>query len=306
LGSKRLTFGGGALGFMAAQNWILLVDPFRNLVNAYRMILEAEKYGVDTAGDLEAACAQFGTREYSIVIIEYFPPYDDTCQIIRWMKQKRPEVYIIMVTNITIGEIDYGKLFDLGLDDLILKPYSPEKILVHIQKGLRQGELILKKQELEKQNVFDPCSPKVQKFIFNHMFFQRCLRQEMKRAKRHGYSLSIVLVKVPSEEKKDPFDNFCNEMARILRSYIREEDIVGRENGSFEILLPETDQAGSRALLQRLSSLIEKYPPFRSDDALKPFLQTLSLQAFTYPEIFGLPRSLSLVLEDIDREPPQR
>jgi len=291
---------------MAAQNWILLVDPFRNLVNAYRMILEAEKYGVDTAGDLEAACAQFGTREYSIVIIEYFPPYDDTCQIIRWMKQKRPEVYIIMVTNITIGEIDYGKLFDLGLDDLILKPYSPEKILVHIQKGLRQGELILKKQELEKQNVFDPCSRKVQKFIFNHMFFQRCLRQEMKRAKRHGYSLSIVLVKVPSEEKKDPFDNFCNEMARILRSYIREEDIVGRENGSFEILLPETDQAGSRALLQRLSSLIEKYPPFRSDDALKPFLQTLSLQAFTYPEIFGLPRSLSLVLEDIDREPPQR
>ena len=291
---------------MAAQNWILLVDPFRNLVNAYRMILEAEKYGVDTAGDLEAACAQFGTREYSIVIIEYFPPYDDTCQIIRWMKQKRPEVYIIMVTNITIGEIDYGKLFDLGLDDLILKPYSPEKILVHIQKGLRQGELILKKQELEKQNVFDPCSPKVQKFIFNHMFFQRCLRQEMKRAKRHGYSLSIVLVKVPSEEKKDPFDNFCNEMARILRSYIREEDIVGRENGSFEILLPETDQAGSRALLQRLSSLIEKYPPFRSDDALKPFLQTLSLQAFTYPEILGLPRSLSLVLEDIDREPPQR
>lgn len=291
---------------MAAQNWILLVDPFRNLVNAYRMILEAEKYGVDTAGDLEAACAQFGTREYSIVIIEYFPPYDDTCQIIRWMKQKRPEVYIIMVTNITIGEIDYGKLFGLGLDDLILKPYSPEKILVHIQKGLRQGELILKKQELEKQNVFDPCSPKVQKFIFNHMFFQRCLRQEMKRAKRHGHPLSIVLVKVPSEEKKDPFDNFCNEMARILRSYIREEDIVGRENGSFEILLVETDQAGSRALLQRLSSLIEKYPPFRSDDALKPFLQTLSLQAFTYPEIFGLPRSLSLVLEDIDRDPPQR
>jgi DNA-binding response OmpR family regulator len=48
---------------MAAQNWILLVDPFRNLVNAYQMILEAEKYGVDTAGDLEAACAQFGTRE---------------------------------------------------------------------------------------------------------------------------------------------------------------------------------------------------------------------------------------------------
>jgi PleD family two-component response regulator len=288
---------------MAAQNWILLVDPFKNLLNAYRMILEGEKYGVDTAGNHEEAYAQFDAREYSTVIIEYFPPYEDTCQIIRWMKEKRPEGYILMVTNMTIGEADYGKLFSLGLDDLILKPYSPEKILVHIQKGLRQRELILRKQELEKQNVFDPCSPKVKRSIFNQEFFQRCLRQEMKRAKRHGHSLSIVLVKVPAEEKKDPFDNFCNEMARILRSYVREEDIVGRENGSFEILLPETDQAGSRALLQRLSSLIEKYPPFNSDDALKSFLQTLSLQAFTYPEILGLPKSLSIVLEDIDQDP---
>jgi PleD family two-component response regulator len=288
---------------MAAQNWILLVDPFKNLLNAYRMILEGEKYGVDTAGNHEEAYAQFDAREYSTVIIEYFPPYEDTCQIIRWMKEKRPEGYILMVTNMTIGEADYGKLFSLGLYDLILKPYSPEKILVHIQKGLRQRELILRKQELEKQNVFDPCSPKVKRSIFNQEFFQRCLRQEMKRAKRHGHSLSIVLVKVPAEEKKDPFDNFCNEMARILRSYVREEDIVGRENGSFEILLPETDQAGSRALLQRLSSLIEKYPPFNSDDALKSFLQTLSLQAFTYPEILGLPKSLSIVLEDIDQDP---
>jgi PleD family two-component response regulator len=288
---------------MGVQNWVLLVDPFKNLLNAYRMILEGEKFGVDTAGNHEEAYAQFANREYSTVIMEYFPPYEETCQIIRWMKEKRPEGCILMVTNVTIGEADYGKLFGLGLNDLILKPYSPEKILVHIQKGLRQRELILKKQELEKQNVFDPCSPKVQKSIFNQKFFQSCLRQETKRAKRHGHPLSIVLVKIPAEEKKDPFDDFCNELARILRSYIREEDIVGRENGSFEILLPETDQSGSRALLQRLSGLIEKYPPFESNDALKPFLQTLSLQAFTYPEILGLPKSLSLVLEDIDQDP---
>jgi hypothetical protein len=95
-------------------------------------------------------------------------------------------------------------------------------------------------------------------------------------------------------------------MARILRSYIREEDIVGREDRDFEILLPETGQAGSRALLQRLSSLIDSYPAFKDDDSLKPFLQSLSLEAFTYPETFGLPRSLSLILEDIDRQSPQK
>jgi len=292
---------------MIPPNWILLIDPFKNLINAYRMILEAENYGVETANDLKEATHQFSTGNYSTIIMEYFPPHEDTSQIIRWMKQKRPEINIMMVTNATIDEKVYEKLFAMGLDDLILKPYSPEKILVHIRKGLRQRELILGKQELERENVFDLATLRVQNFIFNHMYFKRCLRQELKRAKRHGHPLSLVVVRVPSEEKiKDPFEKFCNEMAKILRTYIREEDIVGRENGSFEILLPETDQVGSKALLQRLSNLIQRHPPFQSDDALKPFLPNLSLQAFTYPEMLDVPQSLSLVFQDIDRETPHR
>ena len=86
------------------------------------------------------------------------------------MKEKRPQAYILMVTNTTIDEVEHRKLFGSRLDDLILKPYCPEKILVHVQKGLRQREMILKSRELIKQNVFDPCSPKVQESIFNHMF----------------------------------------------------------------------------------------------------------------------------------------
>jgi hypothetical protein len=95
-------------------------------------------------------------------------------------------------------------------------------------------------------------------------------------------------------------------MAKILRTYIREEDIVGRENGSFEVLLPETDQVGSKALLRRLSNLIRIHPPFQSDEALKSFLPNLSFQTFTYPEMLDVPQSLSLVFEDIDRETPHR
>jgi diguanylate cyclase (GGDEF)-like protein len=292
---------------MIPPNWILLIDPFKNLINAYRMILEAENYRVETANDLKEATHQFSTGNYSVIIMEYFPPYEDTCEVIRWMKEKSPDISIMMVTNATIDEEVYEKLFTMGLDDLILKPYSPEKILVHIRKGLRQRELILGKQELERQNVFDLETLRVQKFIFNHMYFKRCLRQELKRAKRHGHSLSLVLVKVPSEKKiKDPFSNFCNEMAKILRTYIREEDIVGRENGSFEVLLPETDQVGSKALLRRLSNLIRIHPPFQSDEALKSFLPNLSFQTFTYPEMLDVPQSLSLVFEDIDRETPHR
>jgi len=290
---------------MIPQNWVLLIDPFRNLINAYRMILEAENFGVDTASNLREASHLFPTRNYSTVLTEYFPPHDDTCQIIGRIKQKQPEIYILMVTSTTIDELVYKNLFEAGLDDLILKPYSPEKILVHIQKGLRQRELILRKQELEKYNVFDPSSLRAQRYIFNQVYFKKCLRQELKKARRHGRPLSLILIKIPPEErKKDPFDNFCNEMARVIRTYTREEDIVGRENGRLEILLPETDKAGSRALLERLSSMIQTHPPFRSDDALRPFLAALAFQAFTYPEMRGVPQSLGLVLEEINQETP--
>jgi hypothetical protein len=44
--------------------------------------------------------------------------------------------------------------------------------------------------------------------------------------------------------------------------------------------------------------LIQKHPPFQADEALKPFVQNLSFQTFTYPEVLGLPQSLSLALED--------
>jgi DNA-binding response OmpR family regulator len=286
---------------MVPQNWVLLIDPSRNVANAYRMMLEMENYAAEALIDYKEAYQKFLIRDYAIVILEYFPPCDGICEVICWMKQNRPEVYTIMVTNILVEEKDYEKLFSAGLDDLILKPYSAEKILVHIQKGLKHREMILKKQELEKQNVFDPSTIRVKKFIFNQGFLKSCFRQEVKKAKRHGHPLSIVLVKIPSEEiMKVPCDNFCNEMAKILTTYIREEDILGRENGSFEIILPETDQAGSRAFLQRLSKLIETHPPFQTNNASKRFLQNISLQSFTYPEILGLPQSLCLALEDLN------
>ena len=75
------------------------------------MIPEAEQYEIDAPGKFEEAYAQFGRREYSIDAMEYFPPCDDTCKILRWLKEQRPEAYILMVTSITIEDAEYGRLF---------------------------------------------------------------------------------------------------------------------------------------------------------------------------------------------------
>jgi len=87
-----------------------------------------------------------------------------------------------------------------------------------------------------------------------------------------------------------------------LSKDIQEKKIWSVKNdGEIGIILPETDQLGSQALIKRLLNLIDTHPPFKSDDVLKPYLQTLSFQSFTYPDQFAIPESLKAVIEE-DKE----
>jgi PleD family two-component response regulator len=285
------------------NNWILLIDPFKNLLNAYRIILEEENYLAETALNLKDAYELFKKRQYSVIITEYIPPFETTDYMIQWVKKNSPEVYIIMVTNAIVDEKTYEKLFTIGVDDFILKPYSPGRILVHVKKGLKQRDLILKMQELERFSLFEPITEKIQAVIFKTIFFKRCLRQEIKKAKRHHHSFSLLLIQMPTKEEiGDRFDSFYMELVKIVKRYTREEDMVGRNNGEIGIILPETDQIGSQALIQRLLNLIHTHPQFKSDNVLMPYLQTLSFQPFTYPDQFAVPDSLKTVLEEVDKE----
>jgi len=286
-----------------SHHWILLLDPFKNLLNAYRMILEEEKYLVETALSLKDAYELLKERQYSVIITEYIPPFETTDDMIQWVKKKAPETYIIIVTNAIVDEKTYEKLFTLGVDDFILKPYSAEKILVHIKKGLKQRDLILKFRELERLTLLEPISERIQGFIFTTVFFKRCLRQEIKRAKRHHHPFSMLLMQMPAKEEiGDRFESFYMELVKIVRKYTREEDMVGRNNGGIGVILPETDQMGSQVLIQRLSDLINNHPSFKSDNVLKTYAKNLFFQSFTYPNQFALPESLSPVLKDVNRE----
>jgi PleD family two-component response regulator len=286
-----------------ADNWILLIDPFKNLLNAYRIILEEEEYLVETALNLKEAYELFRRKQYSVIITEYCPPFDTTDYMIQWVKKNNPGTYIIIVTNAIVDEETYKKLFTIGVDDFILKPYSPERILVHVKKGLKQRELIIKMRELERLSLLEPITEKIQGLIFNTIFFKRCLRQEIKKAKRHHHPFSLLIMPMPNKKKMgDRFDNFYIELVKIVKRHIREEDMVGKNNGSIGIILPETDRIGSQALMERLLELIQAYPQFKSDNVLNPYVQSLSFQSFTYPNQFSIPDSLKTVLEEVDKE----
>lgn len=276
------------------DNRILLVDPFENLVNAYRIILEEEEYVVETALTVQEAYELLRNRQYSVIITEYIPPFETTEYMIESVKKKSPETHIIMVSSAFVDEETYERLFSKGLDDFILKPYSPEKILVHIRKGFRQRDLI---QKLQKLEGLEAAVKENQQMIFNSDFFKKCLRQEFKRAKRHHRPFSLLLLPLPTKgEMGDRFDHFYIQIMKMIRRNTREEDMIGKNNGEIGIILPETDQIGSKVLVQRLLELIKNHTPFKSDDTLEQFAQSLYFQSFTYPNEFSLPDSLRSIV----------
>jgi PleD family two-component response regulator len=225
--------------------------------------------------------------------------------MIQWMKKRAPETYIIIITNASVDDMTYEKLFTIGVDDFILKPYSPKRILVHVNKGLKQRDLVNNLQRLEKLSLLEPITQEVQDLIYNTIFFKKCLRQEIKKAKRHQHPFSLLLIQIPPKEKiGDRFDIFYMELVKIVKKYTREEDMVGKDNGEIGVILPETDQVGSKALIHRLSSLINDHPSFKTNDTFRMCTQNLFFQSFTYPNQFSLPESLSPVLKELNREYP--
>lgn len=287
------------------DNSILLFDPFENILTIYQTILEEAGFQVNTTTDLTKAAHFFSIKHYPIVIIEYVISFEDTVQFIQGVKKTSPETYIILNSSIAIDDQTYGKFFEMGLDDYLLKPYAPEKLLLHIRKGLKQIKLVQECREKERQSFFDPMAQKVQQEIFTPLYFKRELRRELKKADRHLQPMSLLLLKLPTQEVMgERFEPFYGKLINILKGGLREEDILGRENGKLGILLSQTDQTGSQTLGERLSNKIKSHPSFESDHFIKPIINDLAFQYYTFPDSSEIPEFINPLLQGLALDHP--
>ena len=143
---------------MGSVTPLLLVDPYKNLLHAYRLLFDQVGLSVKTAATLEEAKSTLGEKGYGLVLSELFLPGIDALSFWKDMKSRHPETYLILLTDSTVDEEGYERIFDSGADDLIAKPFPPEKLLVHVRRGLQHRALIMEQERLVRLNVVDPIS----------------------------------------------------------------------------------------------------------------------------------------------------
>lgn len=106
--------------------------------------------------------------------------------------------------------------------------------------------------------------------LFNRSHWQSRLSEEFSRAARYQTPLSLIMFDLDHFKKvNDTYGHLggdavlCN-VARVVRSSLRENDIAGRYGGEeFGIILPNTPEAGAMIVADRIRASIEASPvPF--------------------------------------------
>ncbi|NVJ53589.1 MAG: GGDEF and EAL domain-containing protein [Campylobacteraceae bacterium] len=139
-------------------------------------------------------------------------------------------------------------------------------------------------QDLEYYAARDPLTD-----LFNQRVFNDMMIYEIKRAKKHDYSFSLMIIDCDNFKPiNDNFghafgDKFLQTIADILEEEKRDEDIVARYGGDeFTIILPECDANSAYAVAKRISERIEQEKLLAPDDTYVGI--TISIGISVYPD----------------------
>ncbi|HEX3028706.1 MAG TPA: response regulator transcription factor [Clostridia bacterium] len=109
-------------------------DRIREMIIEYASL---EGYEIDEASDGVEALQLFKQKAYTVIILDVMMPKMDGWTVCREIR-KASQIPIIMLT--ARGE-EYDKLFgfELGVDDYIVKPFSPKELLARIKVIIRRS-----------------------------------------------------------------------------------------------------------------------------------------------------------------------
>lgn len=179
-----------------------------------------------------------------------------------------------MNSTVQINRDDYSAHFERIAADARFEgnPLIPEYRLLHDdycglkrrvstlekEKGNLNTQLIELSRSLELAGRIDPMTG-----LANRRDIMEKLEREFSRAGRHGRTFSVILVdldnfkRVNDEHGYNAGDDVLVEVARVMMSCIRSEDICARWGGEeFLFLLTETDIAGAESVARKIHESI--------------------------------------------------
>jgi len=118
---------------------ILLVEDEETLAVGLEFNLSEEGYKVVRAEDGKKALKLFKLCEFDLIILDIMLPYFDGFEVARQIREKSPEIPILMLTARTSIK-DKVQGLSLGADDYMTKPFHLQELLLRVKRMLKRKE----------------------------------------------------------------------------------------------------------------------------------------------------------------------
>jgi DNA-binding response OmpR family regulator len=143
---------------------VLIAEDEKEIRNIIKEYMGMESYIVDEAADGRQALELFAKNEYDIILVDIMMPEISGWDVCRKVRESSEVPIIILSAK---GQ-EYDKLrgFELGIDDYIVKPFSPRELLARIKAIFRRNDKAKKDEDrqtyeyrellvdFDSQNVF--------------------------------------------------------------------------------------------------------------------------------------------------------
>jgi diguanylate cyclase (GGDEF)-like protein len=244
----------------ALAKQVLIVDDevqFRGIV---RNFVESFGYSCVETDSGFTALELLKESPFSIVIADLAMPEIDGLELARMIKERHVEVDVLIIAA---DEMGYSpmKIIQAGANDYIPKPFTKEQLEAKLYRIEKEREL---KERLYSSSITDELTG-----LNNRRCFYRKLKEEIRRAKRQGYSLSIIMFDLDGfKHFNDQYghlkgDALLETVGRVLRMSLREWVDSGFRYGGdgFVAILPEADEKKAVSIGDRIKTRFKKTAP---------------------------------------------
>lgn len=115
---------------------ILLVEDETSIADIVRLYLERDGYRVTVAHDGAVALQALESDAPDLIVLDLMLPHVDGWHILRWVRSQSDVPIIILTAR--RDEPDRIAGLDLGADDYVVKPFSPQELVSRVRAVLRR------------------------------------------------------------------------------------------------------------------------------------------------------------------------
>ncbi len=129
---------------------ILIVDDEPIVIKSCQRILSDNGYALDSAQNGQEAMSKIDENPYDLVVLDIMMPGVDGMHVLQQVKERHPEVDVIMMTGLSQVQTAV-KAMKLGALDYLSKPFDPDEFKLVVERALERRRLLHENRSLKTQ-----------------------------------------------------------------------------------------------------------------------------------------------------------